>query len=132
MKYQIYQINFDANMVKRINDYEPTATKIFNLYLDTTGINPQPEAIMKAVSLYRHCADIEADHLEHVFHIGNMGPEHFITRYRQMHSVSVGDVIIQGDEAWYVASFGFNKLPDFIASWTALDFQNTEFFNNAI
>ncbi len=114
MKYKIYQINFSAEMVKRINAYEPTATKIFNLYLDTIGINPQPDAIMKAVSLYRHVADIEAASQEQVFHIGNMGPEMFITRYRQMHSLSVGDVIVDDKTAWYVASFGFNELPDFV------------------
>lgn len=128
MKYKIFQINFSADMVKRINAYDPTATNVFNLYLDTTGINPQADDIMKAISLYRHVADIEAEHLNDMFDIGNMGPEDKITRYRQMHSVSVGDVIISElGTACYVASFGFLPLPDFVQTYKELELDHSCF-----
>lgn len=128
MKYKIYQINFSAAMVKRINAYEPTATKVFNLYLDTMGINPQVSDIMKAIALFRHVADIEADRLDEVFHIGNMGPEDKITRHRQMHSLSVGDVIVsENGTASFVAPFGFKDVPDFVETLKDLELDNSCF-----
>lgn len=60
---------------------------------------------------FKHVATIEADDLDEVFEIGNIGPEHLITRHAPMHSVSVGDVIQTPDgEFFAVASMGFTKL----------------------
>lgn len=57
---------------------------------------------------FKHVATIEADDLEEVFEIGNIGPEHLITRHAPMHSVSVGDVIETPEgEFFAVASMGF-------------------------
>ena len=42
---------------------------------------------------YQLVADIKAVDLNHVFQIGNIGPEENITRIGQMCSLSVGDVI---------------------------------------
>jgi hypothetical protein len=54
---------------------------------------------------------IEADDLEDVFRIGNIGPEEKIKRISSMHSISVGDVVVDpvGD-AYIVDSFGFKKV----------------------
>jgi hypothetical protein len=117
MIYQIYQIQFNGRMIKRINNQEPLATRIYHRYLKTISF-PDPEAIVYAFPLYRHVANITADGLNEVFHIGNMGPENKIERLRSMHSVSVGDVIIGLNDkleptAWYVDSFGFKEVPDF-------------------
>ena len=60
---------------------------------------------------YNLVAEIEAATLEQVFEIGNIGPEHAITRCAPMHSVSVGDVVLdpQGD-MHLVASVGFVQI----------------------
>lgn len=63
---------------------------------------------------YGVVCEIEADDLDHVFQIGNIGPEENITRIAdRMHSISVGDVIrVKGDvsSSVVVASIGFNKI----------------------
>lgn len=60
---------------------------------------------------YELVAEIEAVSLAQVFDIGNIGPESAITRRAPMHSVSVGDIIMneQGD-MHLVASVGFTKI----------------------
>jgi len=60
---------------------------------------------------YEHVCDIAAEDLDAVFHIGNMGPEEKINRIAPMHSISVGDVVVDmiGD-AYIVDSFGFEKI----------------------
>ena len=43
-----------------------------------------------------------------VFHIGNMGPEESIERLSQMHSISVGDVLVDEEgQCIVVAPIGF-------------------------
>lgn len=91
--------------------------------LQNTKGNPSDKANLDATVLgkldttyyvenYTVVADIEAGNLEEVFAIGNnMGDESKITRYEKMHSVSVGDVIRDGENAFVVKMFGFEKLP---------------------
>ena len=63
---------------------------------------------------YGVVCEIEADSIDDVFRIGNIGPEENIKRIAdRMHSISVGDVIlVKGDLASsvVVASFGVNKI----------------------
>lgn len=57
---------------------------------------------------FKHVATIEANDLEEVFEIGNIGPEHLITRHAPMRSVSAGDVIETPEgEFFAVAPMGF-------------------------
>jgi hypothetical protein len=64
-----------------------------------------------ATGQFKHVATIEADDLDEVFEIGNIGPEELITRHAPMHSVSVGDVIQTPEgEFFAVASMGFESL----------------------
>lgn len=60
---------------------------------------------------YQHVCNIDASDLEDVFRIGNVGPEEAIERLAPMHSVSVGDIVVddQGD-AFIVDSFGFEPV----------------------
>lgn len=60
---------------------------------------------------YDAVCGIDAEDLEEVFHIGNMGPEEKINRIAPMHSISVGDVVVDmmGD-AYIVDRFGFQKI----------------------
>jgi len=60
---------------------------------------------------YVHVADLDANTLDEAFEIGNIGPENKYTRYARMHSVSVGDILVEETgQAHIVASFGFDEL----------------------
>ena len=62
---------------------------------------------------YQEVCVIEAEDLNEVFEIGNIGPEEKITRLQRMHSVSVGDVI-QDDlnRLFVVKGIGFERLEE--------------------
>jgi len=63
------------------------------------------------LSAYEEVAAIEADTLDEVFEIGNIGPEEKIERFDRMHSISVGDVIRNDKfECYVVSNFGFERL----------------------
>ena len=99
MRYQIHQIkieNFDAKT--SITFADDLASKA---------------ADAMSTGYYEHVATIEADDLNDVFEIGNMGPEEKISRHDSMHSISVGDVITNEDmtKSWVVAPIGFDRLP---------------------
>ena len=63
------------------------------------------------LSAYEEVAAIEADNLNEVFQIGNIGPEEKIERFDRMHSISVGDVIRNDKyECYVVGNCGFERL----------------------
>ena len=65
------------------------------------------------LSAYEEVAAIEADTLDEVFEIGNIGPDEKIKRFdfQPMHSISVGDVIRNDKyECYVVAPCGFERL----------------------
>jgi hypothetical protein len=106
MKFTVYQINLsDAQQENR--DYR-------EMSLDTI-MNPTPESIQKAFSLYEKVAEIETNDFEGVFEVGNLGPKtkfgESITRFLPMHSVSVGDVVVREDGLTkFVANIGFESV----------------------
>jgi hypothetical protein len=101
-KFYVFQINLSDE------DYEIAEYK--NRYLNTM-MNPTPEAIREAVAMYEMVAEIDANDLEQVFEIGNVGPEKNIKRLKPMHSVSVGDVILNNvGKAFYVDNYGFGEV----------------------
>ena len=62
-------------------------------------------------NLYNTVSYIEADSLNEVFQVGNIGPESQITRQGRMASVSVGDLIEDEDgNRHVVANFGFKEV----------------------
>jgi hypothetical protein len=100
MKYTVHQINLSDEQFSTLRD----------VYLDTT-FKPTDVAIIRARGLYAPVAEITADSLNQVFDIGNIGPESSIKRLAPMHSVSVGDVIVdENGRAVYVAPMGFKSL----------------------
>ena len=100
MKYTVHQINLSDD---QFNAHRET-------YLNTT-FHPTDSAIIAARNLYAPVAVITADSLDQVFNIGNIGPESSIKRLASMHSVSVGDVIVdENGETSYVAPMGFLSL----------------------
>ena len=65
------------------------------------------------LSSYEEVCEIEADNLNEVFQIGNIGPDEKIKRFdfAPMHSISVGDVIRDDrGRCFVVAPLGFERL----------------------
>ena len=93
--YQVYQLNFR-------NAPETFANITFR---------PSAELIANARKHYQKVAVIDAVSFDDVFAISNLGEEeHLITRLAPMHSVSVGDVIIdEAGNSVYVDTFGFTS-----------------------
>jgi hypothetical protein len=107
MKFELFQINLtDAD---------------YRLY-DMGEDFPKLKAWRDAISLgsckagldgdfYEKVAVIDAEDLDDVFEIGNIGPEENITRLAPMHSVSVGDLIATPDgDLFVVKGVGFEKI----------------------
>ena len=95
-----------------IKVYQVTAEAHKAMYPDTPfsygmgGFDP-----LKNIQHYEHVADLDAEDLNEAFQIGNIGPEEAYTRYKPMHSVSVGDILVEDcGTVSIVASFGFDKL----------------------
>ena len=117
-KYTIFQINLTDEQIDEVNAAgdvfrRAQPPEFYSKYL-RTSFQPKPEAILDAFDMYKPVAKIEADSLEQVFEIGNMGPEDRIERLDQMHSVSVGDLVFDPNTGiyHYVDSFGFGELPN--------------------
>lgn len=102
MTYVIYQMNRN----KRKSMDQDTLFKLrFNGDLDFKTFEEN----------YVIVAKIEANDLDEVFEIGNIGPEEKIIRSENpMHSISVGDVIFNDKDKTYtiVKGFGFATLEE--------------------
>lgn len=112
MKYSIYQIRLTHTEREAINGMEdPYSHAKFKAYHDS-----KIEEFDKAKGYYVKVAEIEANDLEHVFHISNSGQaEENITRLAPMHSISVGDIVVDGNDIqWGVAGFGFDEVQDIV------------------
>jgi len=60
---------------------------------------------------YEHVANLDASDLNEAYQIGNIGPEEAYTRFKPMHSVSVGDILVDDEgTVSIVAGTGFDKL----------------------
>lgn len=65
----------------------------------------------KNIQHYDKVADLNVETLDEAFEVGNIGPEEKYTRYKRMHSVSVGDILVkETGEAFVVADFGFDEI----------------------
>jgi hypothetical protein len=61
---------------------------------------------------YMLVATIDAEDLDQVFTVGNIGPESRINRIAPMRSVSVGDIIqdLVTDKTFVIVKFGFDEI----------------------
>jgi len=117
MIYQLMQIQLTNEEVAEINAANdhgaiPKNKMRIAMQMDFSGSKTAMiagEALSK--DFYSHVANIEANDLDEVFEIGNIGPAGAIERLSRMSSVSVGDVIIDemGNKS-VVASFGFQEV----------------------
>lgn len=112
MKYSIYQIVLTSEECDEINGMsnpheDHPKFRAHRLTMDGK--------FNEGFGFYKKVSEIEGNDLEHVFQIGNIGPEEKITRLRPMHSISVGDIIITGTgEQYGVEDFGFAELENVI------------------
>ena len=69
---------------------------------------------IKNIDKYEHVADLDVQDLNEAFEVGNIGPESKYTRHKPMHSISVGDILVESNDGLYitsiVASTGFDVL----------------------
>ena len=81
----------------------------------------------KIIQNDNHVATIEATDLNAVFEIGNIGPENKIERLAPMHSISVGDVIVDEDEkSFSVDPVGFSEITFFVMNHRGLKFHRLD------
>ncbi len=119
MRFTVHQIKIERSVYDQVNKlgHEGAAEKFpeYRAYMDTMfrgskGYKSEYE------QFYIPVCEIEAEDLNGVFHIGNMGPEERIKRLAPMHSVSVGDIIECGGTdtirgvRFMVDSFGFKEI----------------------
>jgi hypothetical protein len=119
MKFTVHQIQIARSVYNEVNalGHEEAAVKFpeYRAYMDTMfrgskGFKPEYEKYYSPVCV------IEAEDLNQVFDIGNIGPEERIERIAPMHSVSVGDIIECGGTdkirgvRFMVDSMGFKEL----------------------
>jgi urease accessory protein UreE len=115
MKYAIYQIRLTDAQIDRINETQsfesvPAKKAKIDMDMDFSGdkIGGLAYDAFVVNKFYTHVANIEASSPNEVFHIGNIGPEENIERLAQMHSLSVGDVIVDEEgQCIVVAPIGF-------------------------
>jgi len=114
MKYAIYQIRITDAEVDLINekgfDAVPAKKAKIDMEFDFRGHKIGGLAYDAFVEngYYTHVANIEAASPKEVFQVGNIGPEDQIERLDRMHSISVGDVIVDEEgQCIVVAPIGF-------------------------
>jgi len=113
MQYKVYQIQLTDAEIDLINEKGHNAVHKQSLKLDMNFKDNTGAIAADAFNrgYYTHVANITADTLEGVFHIGNMGPEENIERMSRMHSISIGDIVENADgEQSVVATFGFKEV----------------------
>ncbi len=111
MQYSIFQITLSNEEIDEINSSKnPYKTHPkYKAICDSRTGGVAGDAWNE--KMYTNVAKIEAEHLDEVFQIGNIGPDSAISRIESMHSISVGDVIVTPDGATYaVAPYGFTEI----------------------
>ena len=107
MKYYVMQIPSE-----KLEAMYPASP--FNYGMGNTGI-PTVRRWVEG-DLYKTVADVDAENLEEVFKVCNIGPEEKIqvTEGAKPRSLSVGDIVVDRTDynAYVVAPFGFDKLTE--------------------
>ena len=114
MKFAIYQIQLTSaqrNTINESGDFDsvPAFAAKTKMSMDFSGdkIGGLAYDAFDA-GYYTHVANIEANSLNEVFQIGNIGPEQNIERLTRMSSISVSNLIIDEEgDTFVVATMGF-------------------------
>jgi hypothetical protein len=113
-KYKVFQIKLTDAEVDIINEEGHDAVHKNSLRLDM-NLSKNDTAFVAADAFrrgyYTHVSNITAEGLEDVFEVGNIGPESSIERLSPMHSLSVGDIVVdETGKKSVVADFGFKEV----------------------
>jgi len=107
--FSVYQIVIDKDLSDLINK-EGFECHVKALAYKQAMLEGDVRIGMKH-DCYTKVAEVVADDLEHVFEVGNIGPEDRITRLEKMTSISVGDIIADADgNCSVVCNVGFTPL----------------------
>ena len=117
--YKVYQMKLTDEQVDEINEQGAENSSLWRFYNDA-NMFPDGDKVQHAWrnGLYDHMANIEADDKTQVMLIGNeehkFGDkiEHLENRFgRQMHSITIGDVVEDPDGVkWFVNFQGFEEV----------------------
>ena len=113
MNYKLYQIHLTDAEVDQVNAEGHNSVPKQKAKLDMSFTDNVAVLAKQAfdAGYYTHVSNIEAEGLEAVFEVGNIGPESAITRLDKMYSVSVADVVETPEGVRHVvASVGFEQL----------------------
>ena len=127
MKYQVLQIHVtdaEVDLINETGDFNAVPKFTAQLKMRRQFDGNIAEIAKNAFNsgYFTHVANITASDLDHVFQISNMGLEENIERLDRMHSVSVGDIIIdENNIVWVVANFGFEEVMELeeVFEWEA-------------
>ena len=116
--FKIFQINLtkaEVNTINETGDHFAVPKQAARVRLQFGTDNPKAadDLVNDAFTngYFTHVANIRANDLEGAFETSNIGPEENIERFSQMHSISVGDVILDEDgKYWLTASVGFQEI----------------------
>jgi len=118
MKYSVYQIALSESDIAAVNADQPNAAykakRDMQFDFDGTGIANIAANAWTDGHFGKVCM-IEANSMDQVFHIGNVGPESAIDRgphNTRMASISVGDIIEEDETGsrFVVSNFGFQEV----------------------
>ena len=104
---KLFQIVIDKDLSDLINREGWDCHVKAKAYIESQNGN---SGIALKNGCYTHVANIVADDINHAFEAGNIGPEDRIERLAQMHSVSVGDVLVDDEGAWLVMPVGYREI----------------------
>ena len=113
MNYKLYQIQLTEAEHNQVNAEGHNSVPKHKAKLDMSFTDNVAVLAKQAfdAGYYTHVSNIEAEGLEAVFEVGNIGPESSIERLGRMHSVSVADVVETPEGVRHVvASVGFEQL----------------------
>lgn len=115
MKYELHQIHLSDAEIDKVNAEGHDSVDKNKLSIEMTVRRNQIELLAKEAwskGYFTHVSNITTDKgLDGVFEIGNIGSEENIERLSEMHSVSVGDIIIDNKgKKFVVASLGFKEV----------------------
>lgn len=114
MLFTVYQIQISDSVYDEVNRLgHEGAAQQYPEYRALMDCQFQGSAKYKPeyAEYYKPVCTIQADSLNRVFDIGNIGPEESITRLRPMHSISVGDIIEDAEgRRVMVDSWGFGEI----------------------
>lgn len=111
--YKLYQIRLTDQEVDMVNDLGHGSVPKQVAKLDMPFADNTQELAEDAFNAgyYTHVANIQAKDLEDVFRVGNLCVEDQIERLDFMASPSVGDVIVDENDFYVIARFGFILMP---------------------